>query len=65
MTRGPPGLRTCAVLWKSPNCASQHTRTLGELREKPSSNPSTANSLSELLQMVYLAWSGEMLERKL
>ena len=56
---------TCAVLWKSPNCASQHTSTFGELMEKPSSNPSTANSLKELLQTVYLAWSGDMLDRKL
>ena len=28
--------------------------------EKPSSKPSTANSLRELLQTVYLAWFSEM-----
>ena len=47
---------TCALLWKSPNWASQTTRELGLLIEKPSSKPSTANSLRELLHTVYLAW---------
>ena len=50
---------TCALLWKSPNWASQQTREFGLLAEKPRSNPSTANSLRELLHTVYLAWVGE------
>lgn len=52
-------------MWKSPNCASQHTRELGLLIEKPSSNPSTAYSDRELLQTVYGACLGEMLHRGL
>ena len=33
--------------------------------EKPSSKPSTANSERELLQTVYLAWSGDMCSKGL
>ena len=33
--------------------------------ENPSSKPRTANSERELLQTVYLAWSGEMCSRGL
>lgn len=41
-----------AVLWKSPNWASQMTRALGLVIEKPSSKPSTAYSEREELQTV-------------
>ena len=53
------------MLWKSPNWASQQTREFGLLAEKPRSNPSTANSLRELLHTVYLAWVGDRVVRGL
>ena len=34
-------------------------RALGLVAENPNSNPNTANSLSELLHTVYLAWLGD------
>lgn len=41
-----------AVLWKSPNWASQSTRALGLAMAKPSSKPRTPYSDSELLHTV-------------
>lgn len=43
-----------AVLWKSPNWASQHTRALGLAMAKPSSNPNAHQHLSKYTQAITL-----------
>ena len=54
----------CAVLAKSPNCASQSTSWSGLFCEYPSSNPSTAYSERWLFEMVNSPWSGPRCCRK-